>query len=245
MNRPVILVTGGESGIGLAICRRFVRDGYRVVIGGKDASKGKRAAAALGGEGHAVFMKADVRDEKKVRNLIRQVIRLCGRLDVLCNNAGIGKFAAIENASRADWDDVLSVNVGGPFLCTKHALPHLKKSRGSIINIASIAGLAGYARGAAYCASKAALIMLTKVSALEAAAARVRVNCICPGATRTSMIPPRELKTLPQRIPLGRIAEPEDVAETAFFLASLAARHITGGVFVVDGGGTAGRVRLA
>jgi NAD(P)-dependent dehydrogenase (short-subunit alcohol dehydrogenase family) len=128
-------------------------------------------------------------------------------------------------------------------LASKHALPHLKKTRGCIVNIASIAGLVGYAGGTAYSASKAALVMMSKVWALELAGDGIRVNCICPGATRTSMIPKAKLKTLPREIPLGRIGEPEDVAELAVFLASSKARQITGAVFTIDGGVTAGRPR--
>ncbi|HEY3305628.1 MAG TPA: SDR family oxidoreductase [Candidatus Binatia bacterium] len=243
-NNPVILVTGGDSGIGLAICRRFARSGYNVVMSAKNAGKGKKVAEAISRDG-AVYVKADVRKEKAVRELIRRTIAAWGRLDVLCNNAGVQKLAPLESASSKLWDEVMSVNARGPFLCSKYALPYLQKARGCIINVASIGGLAGYAGGAAYCASKASTIMMTKVLALETASRQVRVNCICPGATKTSMIPPQKLKSLPKQIPLGRVGEPEDVAEMAFFLASPSARQITGGVFVVDGGITAGRARLA
>jgi NAD(P)-dependent dehydrogenase (short-subunit alcohol dehydrogenase family) len=244
-NHPVILVTGGDSGIGLAICRRFARSGFRVVANGKDAKRGKKVVEAVENCGaRAIYVTADVTDERAVRDLIRRTIAAWGRLDVLCNNAGIQKLARIESAPAALWDEVMSVNARGPFLCSKYALPYLKKNQGSIVNIGSIGGLVGYAGGAAYCASKAALVMMTKVLALETASRRVRVNCICPGATKTSMIPPQKLKSLPRQIPLGRVGEPEDVAEMAFFLASPSARQITGGVFVVDGGITAGRPRL-
>lgn len=245
-DKPVILVTGGDSGIGLAICRRFARSGYSVVLSGKDAKKGVKISEAISRSGVvAVYLKADVKDEKQVRNLIRRTIGVLGRLDILCNNAGIQRLSPVEAAPSALWDEVMSVNARGPFLCTKYALPYLKKVKGCIINIGSTGGLVGYAKGAAYCASKAALIMMTKVMALELAPYGMRVNCICPGATKTSMIPPRQLKNLPKQIPLGRVGQPEDVAELAFFIASPSAQQITGGVFVVDGGITAGRPRLA
>jgi NAD(P)-dependent dehydrogenase (short-subunit alcohol dehydrogenase family) len=140
---------------------------------------------------------------------------------------------------------VLAVNARGPFLATKYALPYLRKTRGSIINVASIAGLVGYAGGTVYSASKAALVIMSKIWALEFAADRVRVNCICPGATRTPMIDANKLDDISKQVPLGRVGEPEDIAELALFLASPKAKEITGGVFVVDGGITAGRARLA
>ena len=139
----------------------------------------------------------------------------------------------------------MAVNARAAFLSSKYGLPHLKWSKGTIINIASSAGLVCYAGGLAYCASKAALVMMTKTTALECAAYGIRVNCICPGATRTPLIPFHEIKNLPKQIPLGRICEPSDVAELALFLASEKARQITGGVYVIDGGSTAGRSRLA
>jgi NAD(P)-dependent dehydrogenase (short-subunit alcohol dehydrogenase family) len=243
-DQPVILVTGGDSGIGLAICRRFARSGYRVVMNGKQATRGEMIARGIEPHG-AVYLKADIREESEIRQLIRRTIELSGRLDVLCNNAGIQRLAPVEAASSVLWDEVMSVNARGPFLCAKYAVPYLKKTRGSIINIGSTGGLVGYANGAAYCASKAALIMMTKALALELAPKRVRVNCICPGATRTPMISPRKLMALPKQIPLGRVGEPEEVAELVFFVASASARQVTGGVFVADGGVTAGRPRLA
>lgn len=139
----------------------------------------------------------------------------------------------------------MSVNARAMFLSTKFALPHLKKSNWNIINIGLTGGLVGYAGGTAYCASKAAVVMMSKTLALELAPHGIRVNCICPGATRTRMIPASQLKELSKQIPLGRVGDPQDVAELAFFLASDNARQITGGVFVVDGGITAGRPRLA
>lgn len=243
---PVILVTGAGSGIGLAICRKFAQAGYRVVLSGKNLKKGIKTSEKIGRSGaSAVYLKADVREEKEVRSLVRRTISLWGRLDVLCNNAGIQRLSPVEAAPSALWDEVMSVNARGPFLCTKYALPHLKKVKGSIINIGSTGGLVGYTGGTAYCASKAALVMMSKVLALELAPYRIRVNCICPGATRTSMVASDKLKSLQKQIPLGRVGEPEDVAELAFFIASESAGQITGGVFVVDGGITAGRPRLA
>jgi len=245
-NPPVILVTGGDSGIGLAIAGKFTQEGYRVAIRGLDRRAGTRALASLASSKHeAAYFVADIRKEKQIEKMMRQTVQRFGGLDVLCNNAVIQKLASIKEASASLWDDMMSVNLRGIFLCTKHALPNLKKFRGTIINIASIGGLVGYAGAAAYCASKAAVVMLTKTAALELAPYRVRVNCICPGATRTPLIPSAKIKLLPKQIPLGRVGEPSDVAELAFFLASEKAWQITGGVYVIDGGITAGRPRRA
>jgi|SRR5258705_4058414 len=245
-NSRVILITGSDSGIGLAIARKFAMEGYRIAMCGTDRRKGARALASLREyTSRAIYFVADVRSEKQIRNLMRRVSARYNRLDVLCNNAGIQKLASIETLPMAVWDDVMAVNVRGTFLCTKYALPHLKKSKGSIINVGSTGGLVGYAGGSAYCASKAAVVMTTKTAALELAPHGIRVNCICPGATKTPMIAASKLKSLAKQIPLRRVGEPEDIAEIAFFLGSARARQITGGVFVVDGGITAGRPRLA
>jgi NAD(P)-dependent dehydrogenase (short-subunit alcohol dehydrogenase family) len=239
-------VTGGDSGIGLAIARKFAGEGYRVAISGINRTKGAHALASLGrSKTEAVYFVADVRREKQLQSAVRSTVEYFGRLDVLCANAGVQRIASIEAMSAQVWDEVLSVNARGVFLSVKYAVPLLKTTRGCIINIASTGGLAGYPGGTAYCASKAAVVMMSKTLALELAGDGIRVNCICPGATRTAMIPERTIKKLPEQIPLRRIGEPEDVAEIAFFLASDRARQITGGVFVVDGGITAGRPRLA
>jgi NAD(P)-dependent dehydrogenase (short-subunit alcohol dehydrogenase family) len=243
---PVVLITGGDSGIGFGIAEKFAAEGYRAAISGVDRKSGARAVARLQStKREAVYFVADVRQENQVRQLVQQAVRRFGRLDVLCNNAGIQKLATIENAPSSLWDDVMSINARGVFLCTKYALPHLRKTQGTILNIASTGGLVGYAGGSAYCASKAAVVMLSKTTALEFAPYGIRVNCICPGATRTPLIPAAKIGALPKQIPLGRVGEPSDVAELAFFLASEKARQITGGVYVIDGGVTAGRPRLA
>ena len=136
----------------------------------------------------------------------------------------------------------MPINARAAFLSSKYGLPHLKWSKGTIINIASTAGLVGYAGGLAYCASKAALVMMSKTTALEFAAYGIRVNCICPGATRTPLIPSHEIKNLPKQIPLGRIGEPSEIGNVAAFLLSDKASYISGEILYADGGWAANAV---
>jgi NAD(P)-dependent dehydrogenase (short-subunit alcohol dehydrogenase family) len=244
---PVILVTGSQSGIGLAVAQKFARCGYDTILTGRDTGRGDKVASAIHKKykRRSSYVPADLTREEDVKNLIERSLQRFGRLDVLCNNAGVQKISSIEEMDVAVWDEVMAVNTRGPFLCIKYALPHLKRTRGSIVNVSSIAGLTGYATGSAYCTSKAALVMLTKVLSLELSPYRMRVNCICPGATKTPMIPAKALLKIAAKIPLGRVGLPAEIADLAFFLASPSARQISGAIFVVDGGTTAGRPRLS
>jgi len=244
--RPVVLVTGGTSGIGLAVLHRFAQEGYDLAFCGRNLRRGEKAVADIKKKFacRVVFVPADVSKEEAVRRVVELGPGRMGRLDVLCNNAGIQKIGPIENLTPAEWDEVMSVNARGAFLSTQMALPYLRKVKGCIVNIASTGGLVGYAGGSAYCVSKAALVMLTKVLALELAPSRVRVNCVCPGAVDTPMVPSKSLKRVASKIPLGRVGLPREIADLVYYLASTSAKQITGGVFVVDGGVTAGRPRL-
>lgn len=246
MSAKVAVVTGGCSGIGWAIGRRLALDGMRVVFNDLNAERGLRCERSLRRKGlEAYFVNADVSVEEEARALIETTVRKYRRVDFLCNNAGVQELAPVENMPVETWDRVWAVNARGTFLCSKYSAPLLKKTGGSIVNIASTGGLSGYESGAAYCSSKAAVVMLTKVMALEMAAFGVRVNCICPGSVSTPMISRKVLATLPAKVPLKRLGKPDEIAALVSFLNSRAARFITGAVIVVDGGITSGRVRLA
>ena len=245
--RPVALVTGGTSGIGLAVLHRFAQEGYDLAFCGRNLQRGEKAATEIKKkyQCQVQFVPGDVGKEAEVQRVVERGPGRWGRLDVLCNNAGIQKIGSIEDLTAADWDEVMSINTRGAFLVTQLALPYLRKAKGSIVNIASTGGLMGYAGGSAYCVSKAALVMLTKVLALEFAPSGVRVNCICPGAVDTPMVASKSLKRVASRIALGRVGLPREVADLVHYLTSASAKQITGGTFVVDGGVTAGRPRLA
>ena len=166
------------------------------------------------------------------------------RLDLLCNNAAVHPLELIEEHKFETWSETFRVNVDGTMLCSQFTLPQMKRQKsGAIVNIGSISGLVPYARGSAYAASKAAVIMLTKVLALEAGPYGVTVNCICPGSIRTQVSSDAQIEQVPTHIPVGRYGKPADVASLVSYLASEAASYITGSVIVLDGGATAGRSR--
>jgi len=243
----VVLITGGSRGIGLATARAFHDDGASVVLTSRHEGRGRSAEAALAG---AVFLPTDVRDAAACDRAVAAARDRFGRLDVLVNNAGvIYRDRPVDALSEAEWDETFDVNVKGAFLMSRAALPALRASRGSIVNIASYVALVGFAGAAAYAASKAALVNLTRSMALDHATEGIRVNAVCPGSVDTDMIhaawaarPDPEAARLAwaAKHPLGRIATADEVAAAVLFLASDDARFITGVALPVDGGITAG-----
>jgi len=234
----VAVVTGAASGIGKAACLRFARAGAKVVA--VDIADGTNTADEAGG----IFIKADVSKEGDVENAMETAIRTFGRLDVVVNNAGIGgQEGLIQDASGEALDDALNVNLKGVFWGIKHAAPRIVDG-GSIINTASYAGLFGSPVYSVYVASKFAVVGITKTAALELAARRVRVNCVCPSTVDTPMTYAEgvgvELKISSLLTPLGRLASPEEIAALFHFLASDEAPFITGVAIPVDGGMSAG-----
>jgi NAD(P)-dependent dehydrogenase (short-subunit alcohol dehydrogenase family) len=241
------LVTGAGRGIGAAIARRLGGEGAWVACVDVNGEAAEATAAGLpgGGRAHA----ADVGDEGAVSAAIRAVCDERGGLDIVVNNAGIaGPQHAAGDTDLADWEDTLRVNLTGAFLTAKHAIPHLKASKGSIVNVASALAFIGLRGESAYGPSKAGLVQLTKGMALDYAP-DVRVNAVCPGAVRTEMIasvlPPEEdveagFAEYGRIHPLhGRLAKPEEIADAVLFLASNDASFITGTALLVDAGLTA------
>ena len=200
--------------------------------------------------GQAIFLRCDVSLAADCRRAVQQTVDQLGGLDILFNNAGIIRRATVLETTEAEWDQVMAVNVKSIFLLARYAIPFMAQAgSGVIINTASGWGLVGGRRAAAYCASKGAVVLLTKAMALDHGEQNIRVNCICPGDTDTPMLrdearqigqpSERFLAEAAQR-PLGRIGRPEDIAQAALYLASDASSFVTGAALVVDGGGLAG-----
>jgi len=243
------IVTGGATGIGLATAQRFGREGASVAIVDIDGAKAAQAAAELRREGiTASAWHADVSNEAAVTQVFGDIVaNFAGTLHVLVNNAGTAQFAGIEEETALAFQHIMAVNVIGTFLCSRAALPALKRESGAIVNIASIAGLVGIPRMPAYCASKAAVIGLTRQMAVDCAGSGVRVNCVCPGRVEGTDLD-RWIRSLDSaettaakqaKYPMGRFGRPEEVAEAALFLASDAAGFVTGSALTIDGGLTA------
>jgi NAD(P)-dependent dehydrogenase (short-subunit alcohol dehydrogenase family) len=234
----VAVVTGGASGIGRATVARLAADGFLVAV----LDLGETTSGAK------LALRADVTDPYDVERAIGQIVETFGRIDVLVNNAGITGSAAATVCHQTpidDWDRVQAVNVRGPFLCTREVLPTmLAQGNGHVITVASVAGLVAFPGRCAYTASKGAAVMFTKSLAVDYAAAGIRANAVCPGMVETPMTRWRldqpELRAqVESRIPLGRVAQPDEVAEAIALLASDRLLYLTGHALVLDGGWTA------
>jgi len=243
----VAIVTGGTSGIGRAAVCGFAREGARVVIAGRRTEAGTTLAAELSAEGHqASYFHTDVRSATSITNLFEWTVAEYGRLDIAVNNAGVpgGSFPLTEYP-EADWDEVLSVNLKGVWLCMKCAIPHLLHTgRGAIVNISSDVGFVGSTFGISpYVASKHGVIGLTRAAALEYATRSIRVNAVCPGLTATGMTAVAQEhhaqllnQYIDATIPMRRMGRPTEQAGAILWLCSDEAGFVTGHALAVDGG---------
>jgi NAD(P)-dependent dehydrogenase (short-subunit alcohol dehydrogenase family) len=245
------LITGGAGGIGRATALLLAREGAAVSIVDLNEGAGQEVVREISrAGGRAIFARADVACAGDCRRVVERTVKELGGIDVLFNNAGIIRRASAVEISEEDWDAVMAVNVKSIFFMCREIIPIMVAAKGgSIINTASGWGLAGGARAAAYCASKGAVVLMTKAMAIDHGRQNIRVNCICPGDTDTAMLrnEARQLDEAEDRFlsesanrPLGRMGKPEEIARAALYLASDAASFVTGTALVVDGGGLAG-----
>lgn len=235
-----VVVTGSGSGIGAATARRFAAEGANVVLNGRTREKLDHVAVELAPE-RTLVEPGDVSDQASAERLIRAAVTRFGRLDVLVNNAGVAPTGPFLDTSVEDWRQVMAVDVDGVFFCTRAALPHLLETKGCIVNVSSVSGLGGDWDMSFYNAAKGAVSNLTRSLALEFGERGVRVNAVNPSLTftdltKTAKNDPELLRRFADRIPLGRGAEPEEVADVIAFLASHDARFVNGVNLPVDGG---------
>jgi NAD(P)-dependent dehydrogenase (short-subunit alcohol dehydrogenase family) len=245
------LITGAASGIGRATALLFAHEGAAVAVADLEESGGHSTVDAIvGNGGQAIFVHCNVAQASDCQRAVQKAVEAFGGLDILFNNAGIIRRATVLDTTEEEWDHVMAVNVKAIFMLSKYAVPHLTQAGGGvIINTASGWGLVGGRRAVSYCASKGAVVNMTRAMALDHGAQNIRVNCICPGDTDTPMlrveaqqlqVPDEDFLAAAADRPLRRIGRPEDIAQAALYLASDASSFVTGTTLVVDGGGLAG-----
>ncbi len=247
LENKIALISGGARGMGAAEAILFAGEGAKVVIGDVLEDEGRQTEAQINESGgECLFLRLDVTSESNWQDAVATTVSRFGKLDILVNNAGIFPLGTIEDTSEDLWDRVMAINAKGVFMGTKHAIPEMRKTGGgSIINISSIAGLIGSRGAAAYGASKGAVRIFTKSTAIQYAADGIRANSVHPGIIETPMSIPTILTTEEQRdtqinrTPLGRIGTADDVASGILFLASDESSFMTGSELVIDGGLTA------
>ncbi|HUF04074.1 MAG TPA: glucose 1-dehydrogenase [Aridibacter sp.] len=246
MKGKVVVVTGASSGIGRAAALKFAKAGAKVVaVGRNETALGELRSELAGEEGEIKGHVADLRERTQLERLVSSAVEYFGKIDVLVNSAGIIASGSIEDTTLEDWDKMMDINLRTVFYLTQHCVPHLEKSKGSIVNVSSVAGTRAFPNVLAYCVSKAGLDQFTRCASLELAGKGIRVNAVNPGVVvsdlhRRSGMSEEEyagfLDHSMETHPLGRVGSPEEVADLICFLASDNASWITGGTYAIDGG---------
>lgn len=251
MSGQVAIVTGGGTGLGRAMAIDMAAEGAAVVVAGRATDPlAETVSLITGADGRAVAVPADVSAEADVIAMVRAAVGTFGRLDVLVNNAGVEFAKSVVDTGADEWDWLMSVNLKGVFLCSKHAIPAMRDTAGggAIVNIASELALTGSENVAAYSASKGGVVQLTRAMAVDHAPDGIRVNCLCPGVIMTDLLQTaldatgdanRRRVEFEQRTLLKRLGTPQEAAAATTFLASSQSSYMTGGILVLDGGWTA------
>lgn len=237
----VAFITGFGSGLGRAIAVMFAKEGAAVAGTSPTESKGRETAALVEkAGGRALYQPGDASNWARMKQLIDETVRQFGGIDIVVNSGGVRSNGSITEITEEEWDRTLDINLKGAFIVSRLAIPEMKRRGGGVIvHIAARSGIIGQSGRAAYAASKGGMVRLTEAMAMDHAADNIRVNCICPGPTRTPMVDtstPEKLARYKTRVPIGRIGEPEDVAYAALYLASAEASMVTAAILPVDGG---------
>ena len=246
LQNKVAVITGASVGIGQSVAESFAREGARVVINSQSDRGAAIVARIVENGGTATFVQGDVTQPEDATRIVDQTVKAFGRLDILINNAGIVLPGTVDNTSIEDWDQTIAVNVRGVFLMSKAAIQQmLKQGAGVIVHNASIAGVKGLKDRAAYCASKGAVVALTKAMAIDYVDKNIRVNCVNPGTTLTPSLqdridafddPVAAKQMFISRQPMGRLGEPQEIADGILYLASDESSFVTGAILNIDGG---------
>lgn len=241
LQNKVAIITGGASGIGAATAKLFVAEGAKVVLVDLNEEKGKAFEAELKAlNAEALFVKANITSEEEVANIFKQTIEAFGKVDVVFNNAGVGRVHPSHTLEYTEWRNTVNIDLDGVFLVAREAIREMLKSGGgSIINTASMYGWVGSPGSAAYNAAKGGVINLTRSLALEYAEQNIRVNSLCPGFIDTPIIPEESKEVLASITPMKRLGLPEEMAKAVLFMACDDSSFMTGNSLTVDGGYTA------
>lgn len=239
LNNKIAIITGAASGIGKATAMLFAEERAKVVVADINENDGKKVVNEINKSGNALFVKCDVSNSSDVKKMVDFVIEKYKKIDVLVNNAGVYWQGTVEDMNEKNYNKLMSINLKGPFLCSKYVIPLMKKNKnGSIVNISSDLGIRPEPESPAYCASKAGLISLTKSMALAYAKYNIRVNAVCPGPIDTQLLrstfTKRELKQYIKNTLIGRLGTPKEVAKVVLFLASDDASYVNGATYTVN-----------